>query len=135
MMKRKVITLIIAAAMLVGLTACGSSGSGQAAGSTGAESADGQVYAVGICQALEHESLDAATQGFEAALKDKLGDNVEIDVQNAQGESANNATICNQFVSSKVDLILANATPALKWALRPSRTCCRACRRAICAGC
>ena len=113
-MKRKVITLIIAAAMLVGLTACGSTGADQAGGSAGAESADGQVYSVGICQALEHESLDAATEGFEAALKDKLGDNVEIDVQNPQGESANNATICNQFVSSQVDLILANATPALQ---------------------
>ena len=105
---------MIAAAMLVGLTACGSSGSEPAGGSAGAGSADGQVYSVGICQALEHESLDAATEGFEAALKDKLGDNVEIDVQNAQGESANNATICNQFVSSQVDLILANATPALQ---------------------
>ena len=59
---------------------------------------------------VEHEALDAATQGFQDALKDKLGDNVKFDLQNAQGEQTTAATICNGFVSDGVDLILANAT-------------------------
>ena len=113
-MKKRVLAIIMASAMVIGLSACGSSAeSGAAGGSAQGESAAG-TYTVGICQALEHESLDAATEGFEAALKDKLGDSVEIELQNAQGESANNTTICNQFVSANVDLIMANATPALQ---------------------
>ena len=62
----------------------------------------------------QHPALDAATEGFEAALKDKLGDNVKFDLQNASGDSATCATIINQFVSNDVDLILANATAALQ---------------------
>ena len=112
-MKKRVLAIMIAAVLAVGLSACGSSSGGS--GSAAAEGASGDAtYTVGICQALEHESLDAATEGFTAALKDQLGDDVEIELQNAQGESANNATICNQFVAEKVDLILANATPALQ---------------------
>lgn len=110
-MKKKILAVIMAAAVAAGLSACGSASDG--GGSAQAENAGG-TYTVGVCQALEHESLDAATDGFVAALQDKFGDSVEIDVQNAQGESANNATICNQFISSKVDLIMANATPALQ---------------------
>lgn len=57
---------------------------------------------------------DQATQGFEDVLKEKLGDNVKFDLQNAQNEQANASTIANNFVSSNVDLILANATTALQ---------------------
>ena len=64
---------------------------------------------------MEHEALDAATKGFKDTLTKKLGkDNVEFDEQNAQGESTNCSTICNGFVTSNVDLILANATGALQ---------------------
>lgn len=77
--------------------------------------ASGEVYQIGICQLVQHEALDAATQGFKDALVEKLGEgNVEFDEQNASGDSATCATIINQFVSSDVDLILANATPALQ---------------------
>lgn len=76
--------------------------------------ADGKTYNVGIIQLVEHPALDAATEGFEAALKDKLGDNVTFDYQNAQGESTNCATISTKFVNDDVDLIMANATPALQ---------------------
>ena len=78
-------------------------------------SADGKVYNVGICQLVQHEALDAATQGFKDALVEKLGEgNVKFDEQNASGDSANCATIVNGFVSSNVDLILANATAPLQ---------------------
>ena len=75
--------------------------------------ADGKTYTVGVCQLVQHEALDAATQGFVDALKEALGDAVTIDVQNASGDSVNCGTIVNGFVSRGVDLIMANATPAL----------------------
>ena len=70
-------------------------------------------YSVGICQLVQHPALDAATQGFMDALTEELGDSVSFNWQNASGDSATCAIICNQFVSDEVDLILANATPAL----------------------
>ena len=74
-------------------------------------------YKVFICQLAQHEALDAATQGFKDALKEKLGDKVTFDEQNAAGEPATCTTIVNQFVSGKVDLIFANATGALQAAV------------------
>jgi putative ABC transport system substrate-binding protein len=66
-------------------------------------------------QLVEHDALDAATEGFMQAVKDGLGeDAVTFDVQNGQNDSATCATIANQFVSDGVDLIMANATPALQ---------------------
>mgnify|MGYP002626006884 CR=1 FL=1 len=73
-----------------------------------------KVYKVGGVQLLQHEALDAASQGFTDALKDLLGDQVEITIQNASGDYNSSATIANQFVSENVDLIMANATPALQ---------------------
>lgn len=81
----------------------------------GAGSTDGKIYKIGICQQLEHQALDAATEGFKAALIEKFGEgNVEFDYQNAQGEQANCATIATKFVNGNVDLIMANATTALQ---------------------
>ena len=71
-------------------------------------------YTVGICQLVQHEALDAATQGFKDALTEELGDGVTFDEQNAQGDSNTCSTIINSFVSADVDLILANATAALQ---------------------
>ncbi len=108
----------MATAMVLGLAGCGNASSTQtASGSTSSTEAgtDGKVYHIGVCQLVEHEALDAATQGFQDALKDKLGENnVVFDVQNAQGEETNCATICTGFVSDNVDLILANATASLQ---------------------
>lgn len=70
---------------------------------------------IGIIQYVEHQALDAAREGFLAALADnglKPGDSVEIDYQNAQGDAANLATISQRLVAKKVDLILAITTPA-----------------------
>ena len=127
---KKAVSLMMAAAMTMGLAACGSSASTDTAASTAdaastteaaestadsAAAADGKVYNVGICQLVQHEALDAATQGFKDALVEKLGEgNVKFDEQNASGDSANCATIVNGFVSNGVDLILANATVPLQ---------------------
>ena len=75
------------------------------------------TYRVGVCQLVQHVALDAATQGFQDALTEKLGDNVKFDVQNASGDSNTCSTIVNNFISGGVDLIMANATPALQAAV------------------
>ena len=108
---KKVLAAIMAATMTLGLAACGSgSDSGKSEGKD-------KTYKIGICQLVQHDALDAATQGFQDALTEKLGDNVKFDLQNAAGDSATCATITNQFVNDNVDLIMANATPALQAAM------------------
>ena len=79
-------------------------------------------YNVGIVQLQEHPALDAATQGFMDALKAKLGDDVAFDKQNAQGSTDTCATIVSTFVTKNVDLIMANATPALQAAQAATTT-------------
>ncbi len=76
-----------------------------------------ETYSVGVCQLVQHVALDAATQGFQDALTEKLGGAVTFDVQNASGDSNTCNTIVNSFVSDGVDLIMANATPALQAAV------------------
>lgn len=76
---------------------------------------DDGKYVIGICQLMEHPALSAATEGFKAAIVDALGEeNVEFDLQIAAGESSTCTNIVLDFVSSEVDLIMANATPALQ---------------------
>ncbi len=79
-------------------------------------------YKVGICQLVQHEALDAATQGFKDALTDKLGDKVTFIEQNASGDAATCTTICNQLVAEGVDLIMGNATAALQAAAASTAT-------------
>lgn len=83
----------------------------------GLASAEGTTYRIGICQLVQHVALDAATQGFQDALKEKLGESVTFDLQNASGDTNTCSTIMNGFVSANVDLIMANATPALQAAV------------------
>ena len=116
---RKIMAVLMAASVAASLAGCGgSSSSGSSDSSSDSASSDsGKVYKIGICQQLEHEALDQATQGFEDACEEKFGkDNVTFDLQNGQGEQANCATITNSFVADNVDLILANATTALQCA-------------------
>ncbi len=82
------------------------------AGCTPANQDDG-VYNVGIVQLMQHVALDQATQGFQDALKAKLGDKVSFEVLLASGEPTNCTTIVTKFVNDGVDLIMANATPAV----------------------
>ena len=130
---KKMLAMLLALVMILGLAACAStkpaadatatsepSNTGDSASAeTSAEASDaapaesGKTYTVGVCQLIQHEALDAATQGFIDALKEELGDAVTVDVQNASGDSVNCGTIVNGFVSRGVDLIMANATPAL----------------------
>lgn len=101
---KKILSMVLALTLCVGaclsLTSCGDK--------TGA-------YQVGICQLMVHDSLDQATQGFKDGLTaalEKEGKAVEFDTQVA-GEANLCTTVINTFTAKNVDLIMANATPAL----------------------
>ncbi len=99
MKKGKLLSLLPLAAML--LVGCNGQNNGK--------------FNIGICQLVAHPALDKATEGFIKAVEDGLGkDNVKFDKQEAAGDPAICSTIANSFVSKRVDLIMANATPAVQ---------------------
>ena len=115
---KKAISLILAMIILtitsLALVACNN---------TTNSGAEGKKFTVGVCQLVQHAALDQATQGFIDALVAALGEeNVEIDVQNASGDTNVCNTIVSNFVSKNVDLIMANATPALQAAYSATST-------------
>lgn len=117
MKMKKFTAALAAAALMMTAVGCSSANTGDTADTTAAAdnaAAEGKTYNIGIVQLVQHEALDAATQGFMDTLTEKLGDNVKFDLQNANGESTNCSTIATGFVASNVDLILANATAALQ---------------------
>ena len=73
---KKLVSILIVLAMVLSFAACGSE-----------PAADGK-YTVGICQLVQHEALDAATEGFKAALTEKFGDDVTFIEHNASGDAA-----------------------------------------------
>ena len=100
------LVLVMAAALLTG---CGASS---------------KELTVGVCQLMVHDSLDQATQGFIDALTadvEAAGKKVTIDTQVA-GEAGLCTTVINTFTAKKVDLIMANATPALLAAANATTT-------------
>jgi putative ABC transport system substrate-binding protein len=107
---KRILALALVAACALSLVACNN-----------ATKEDGK-YTIGICQLLDHPALNSATEGFQQALKDILGEeNVTFDYQNAASDANLCLTICNNFVSSNVDLIMANATPALTAASKATK--------------
>ena len=113
---KRIISLVASLALVlslsVGLTGCGDKAAQD--DNQGSTDGEGTKYTVGICQLVQHEALDAATQGFIDALNEALPGQVEFQNKNASGDNANCSTIVNGFVSDGVDLIMANATPALQ---------------------
>jgi putative ABC transport system substrate-binding protein len=125
---------------VLALAACGTSDDDNAGGSSdgnnsdsqentdkeetnGSQDAQEQIY-IGITQIVEHPSLDAAQEGFIAALKDNGyvdGENLELDVQIAQGDMNNNKTIAQKFVGDKADLILGISTPSAQSVLSETK--------------
>ena len=110
-MKKKLLALACAAAMMLSLSACGSA---DPAPSAPAQSGGEESYTVGIVQLVPHVALDAATQGFKDALEAELPGRVTFEVGVGAGDSATCTPIVTQYVASNVDLIMANATPALQ---------------------
>ena len=99
--------IILVACLLLSLVGCSSSSA---------------KYNVGVIQLIQHEALDKATQGFVDVLNEEFGDDVNIDVQNASGDSNTCLLMANNFVAENVDLIMCNATPALQAAKNATET-------------
>ena len=112
-MKRKLTALISAAAMMLSLVACGSADPAPAPEAPAAPEV-AEKYTVGIVQLVPHVALDAATQGFKDALNEALPGQVEFTGGVAAGDAATCTPIVTDLVASNVDLIMANATPALQ---------------------
>lgn len=115
-MKTKISAFFLSAILTLSLSACSGSNTPTPtpAASIKPSAAAEKTYTVGIVQLVQHPALDAATQGFKDQLSKKLGNKVSFDVQNAAGDTATCAVIANKFVSANVNLIMANATPALQ---------------------
>ena len=132
----KMMSMILAGAMAVSLTACGggnadqkaepskteAAGAAEPSAESGEEAAkkqeetkevaaEGEVYQIGVLQLVQHTALDAANEGFIAAL-DEAGIPYEADQQNSSGDQSACQTVASKFANEKKDLILAIATPA-----------------------
>ena len=110
-MKKKVLAVILGAVMTMSLAACGSTGSSDAT----ASSSDEKSYTIGISQFAEHGSLDNCREGFIEGLKEEgieEGKNLTVDVKNAAADQGTAKQISDTFVSDKVDLVCAIATPS-----------------------
>lgn len=133
----KIMSLVLAGAMVLSMSACGGSTAettaaaadtsaateaaagetskaeetAKAEGEASAQESDGTVYQIGILQLVQHTALDAANEGFIAAL-DEAGIQYEVDQQNASGDQSACQTVASKFANDKKDLILAIATPA-----------------------
>lgn len=85
---------------------------------------DDGSFTVGICQLMVHDALDQATKGFVDTLTAEMeaaGKKITFDIQVA-GDSNLCATVINTFTAKRVDLIMANATPALLAAANATTT-------------
>ena len=110
-MKKQMLAVILSTAMILGLTACG----GTTGKNTDTAAADGETYTIGISQFAEHGSLDNCREGFLAGLAEEgivEGQNLTVLFDNAQADTATASTISDNYVSKKVDLICAIATPS-----------------------
>ena len=93
-MKKKLLALSLAACMALSLAACGSNPAIDPSDDGAGETTDAHPFTIGICQLVQHEALDAATQGFKDAVEEALGaENVIWNEQNAAGDSATCTTI------------------------------------------
>ena len=129
---KKIIRTILALAMTLTLCACSAPAAAPAAteapaaAATSAEPAApaatdaAEPLKIGVIQLTQHAALDAACEGFVEGIN-AAGLNVEIDVQNAQGEQAICSTIATKFVNDGVDLIMAIATPAAQAAAQATK--------------
>lgn len=133
-MKRKLLAVMMTAAMVMSLAACGSSAeqaqpaAAETAETTEAATAETEAaateeaqpaaegsYTIGISQFAEHGSLDNCREGFLEGLKEagiEEGVNLTVLFDNAQADMGTASTISDSYVSQKVDLICAIATPS-----------------------
>ena len=109
-MKKRVLagllTVMMTAAMVTGCAGSSSDSNGET---------EKESYTIGISQFAEHGSLDNCREGFLAGLEEegiKEGDNLTVEAKNAAADMGTAGQIADGFVSDKVDLICAIATPS-----------------------
>lgn len=111
-MKKKILAVLLGAAMTMSLAACGSEGSGSSVSGSGE---NGESYTIGISQFAEHGSLDNCREGFIEGLAEEgivEGENLTIEEGNAANDPGTARQISDGFASDGVDLICAIATPS-----------------------
>ena len=104
---KKIVAVMMALVMMLAVAGCSESGSDD-------------TVKIGVIQFMQHASLDEAYQGFVDGLAEAgyvVGENLEIDFQNASGEVSNCQQICDIFANTGIDLALAIATPAAQSAV------------------
>ncbi|MFN8456678.1 MAG: ABC transporter substrate-binding protein [Anaerolineae bacterium] len=119
MKKQKLISIILTLATILVVVGWGQSATAAPAVQTAPE--EGRVYKLGYSVIVEHPSLQKGFEGILAGLKKagfEEGQNLEIDLQNAQGEVANTRSIAEKFVADKVDLIIGHTTPSAQAAVQ-----------------
>ena len=112
---KRICSIAIVSAMAITMAACGNSNSETTNNEQSSTSTSDDVKKIGILQLVEHDALDNTREGFIAALAEEGfvdGENIEIDLQNAQNDQSNLKTMSQKFVNDDVDLIFAIATPA-----------------------
>ena len=105
---KRTLALLMASALMLSLAGCSQTGGSSSSG-------EAETLRIGIIQPMEHESLDAAREGFVQALADHGyidGDTIVLDYQNDQGDSSALLTISQRFVGDDCDLVLAIGTGA-----------------------
>lgn len=105
-MRKKLLAGMMVATMTILLAGCTSK---ETSGNAGAQ------YVIGISQFAEHGSLDNCREGFLQGLEEegiKEGENLKVMYDNAQADTGTAGTITDNFVSKKVDMICAIATPS-----------------------
>ena len=116
-MKKQLFAAILSTAMILGMAGCGNTASSQTGSVAGSSAAadSGVSYTIGISQFAEHGSLDNCREGFLAGLAEEgivEGENLTVLFDNAQADTGTASTISDNYVSKKVDLICAIATPS-----------------------
>lgn len=127
---KKLFAILVSVMMILALSACSSGSAPASSGGPGSQveapssdgsggSGDARRVTVGLIQLVEHPSLDEIRTAITARFEEKAAENgleVEISYQNAQNDTSTINTICQQFVASQVDIIVAIATPAAQGA-------------------
>ncbi len=106
-MKKRVLAGLLIMTMLTAMTGCGSS--------EGAKDSGEKTYTIGIEQFAEHGSLDNCREGFLMGLEEEgitEGKNLKVEYKNAAADMGTAGQISDSFVSGKVDMICAIATPS-----------------------
>lgn len=119
--KLTLLVALLAVVALAGVVAgCGGDGDAETSPSASADTT--KAYKIGITQIVSHPALDAAVEGFKAALAEKGFSNITYDLQNAEGDMATTASIAQKFAADGLDLILGVATPTTQAVVKADKT-------------